>query len=280
MNILSQGCLARYGRVAFWTTPCCRDVKSNLIKATNNRYPLCKTKISERLRTQSCTGNLRLKSGLTLSTQVRTLVHYQKDCPPRLHRDIEFPNFDAYRKEDCVDVRKTSWGSGDSKPGFTYVVGFFGFLCSTYATKTELIHFLTFMGAAADVLALATIEVDISNVAPGECVSYKWRGKPLFIKHRTQADIDNEENTPLSSLRDPQTPEQRTVKQEWLVVVGVCTHLGCIPIPNSGDWAGGFYCPCHGSHYDNVGRARKGPAPLNLEVPPHKFVSDTLIVVG
>ncbi|XP_026762267.1 ubiquinol-cytochrome c reductase iron-sulfur subunit-like [Galleria mellonella] len=280
MNFLNQSYLARYGRLAFWTTPCCKDIKStNLKNSKENGLQLCKCNTLGKVHTKLCTGNLCLMSGLTLWMQVRTWVQYQKDCP-RLHRDVEFPNFDAYRKDDYIDARKTGWGSGDSKPGFTYVVGFFGFLCGTYAVKSEVFHFVSYMAAAADVLASASIEVDISKVAPGACVSYKWRGKPLFIKHRTQADIDFEANTPLSSLRDPETPEQRTVNPEWLVVIGICTHLGCVPIPNSGDWAGGFYCPCHGSHYDNVGRARKGPAPLNLEVPPYKFMSNTLIMVG
>ncbi|KAJ0183773.1 hypothetical protein K1T71_000196 [Dendrolimus kikuchii] len=136
------------------------------------------------------------------------------------------------------------------------------------------------MSAAADVLALASIEVELSKIEPGACASLKWRGKPLFIKHRTAGDIDLEAKTSLASLRDPETPEQRAQKPEWLIVIGICTHLGCVPIPNSGDYPGGFYCPCHGSHYDNVGRARKGPAPLNLEVPPYKFMSDTLVLVG
>ncbi|XP_059045817.1 cytochrome b-c1 complex subunit Rieske, mitochondrial-like [Achroia grisella] len=280
MNFINQVCVARYSRVPFWTTQCCKDIKSiNMVNSKNIGFIPGKSMLSERLQTNLCTESLRTVSGSTVWTQVRTFVLYQKDCP-RLHRDIEFPNFDPYRKDDYIDVRKTSWGSGDTKPGYTYVVGFFGFLCGTYAVKSEVVHFISYMAASADVLALASIEVDISKVAPGTCVSYKWRGKPLFIKHRTQADIDLEANTPLSVLRDPETAEQRTVNPEWLIVVGICTHLGCVPIPNSGDWAGGFYCPCHGSHYDNVGRARKGPAPLNLEVPPYKFMSDTLIVVG
>ena len=208
-----------------------------------------------------------------------TQVRFQKDYP-KLHRDIKHPSFDDYRKEKFKDVSTTTWHSGDEKYGYTYVVGFFGLLCGMYGLKTELIHFLVSMSAPADVLALAAIEVDITNIAPGMCNSYKWRGKPLFIKHRTEAEISAEANTPLTALRDPETPEQRTTKPEWLIVIGICTHLGCVPVPNSGDWVGGFYCPCHGSHYDNVGRTRKGPAPLNLEVPPHKFLTDTLVIVG
>lgn len=228
----------------------------------------------ERCQLKPCTKR-RITLGLLL-TQVR-----YKCPPPKLHCDVEFPNFDAYRKEDYTDVRRTAWGTGDGKPGYTYVMGFFGYLCGSYATKTILMDLASYMAAPADVLALASIEVDISKVAPGGCASYKWRGKPLFIKNRTAADIAAEESTPMSVLRDPETQEQRCgANPEWLVVIGICTHLGCVPIPNSGDWSGGFYCPCHGSHYDNIGRARKGPAPLNLEVPPYKFVSETVILVG
>ncbi|CAH2243755.1 jg14641, partial [Pararge aegeria aegeria] len=213
---------------------------------------------------------------LVLWTQVR----FQQG-PPKLHRDIEHPSFDHYRKNKYKDLSKTTWHSGDDKKGYTSVIGFFGLLCGMYGVKSELTHFLMSMAAPADVRALAAIEIDIGNVAPGACLSYKWRGKPLFVKHRTPAEISAEASTPLTSLRDPETPEQRTPeKPEWLIVIGICTHLGCVPVPNSGDWTGGFYCPCHGSHYDNVGRTRKGPAPLNLEVPPYKFLSDTLVIVG
>lgn len=279
MNLLNGGCLSRFSRVNFWTTPCCKDfLKTSQCAGTDledrQKVDSSTIKALERPQLKPC-SNRRLASGLLL-TQVR----YSKCPPAKLHRDVEFPNFDAYRKDDYTDVRRTTWGSGDGKPGYTYVMGFFGYLCGGYALKTFAYDLVTFMSAPADVLALAQIEVDISKVAPGGCSSYKWRGKPLFIKHRTAADIALEESTPMSALRDPETQEQRCVNPEWLVVIGICTHLGCVPIPNSGDWAGGFYCPCHGSHYDNIGRARKGPAPLNLEVPPYKFVSDSTILVG
>ncbi|CAH1647741.1 unnamed protein product [Spodoptera littoralis] len=229
----------------------------------------------EKLPLKPCPGTLRASFGPTIWTQVRFCKSY-----PRLHRDIEFPSFDTYRKSEYKDVRSTSWGAGDGKPGFTYVVGLFGLLAGAYGMKAHLIHYVAFMDAPADVIALASIEVDLSKVLPGACLAIKWRGKPLFIRNRTAADIDAEKNTALSSLRDPEGEEQRTQKNQWLVVVGICTHLGCVPIPNSGDWPGGFYCPCHGSHFDNLGRARKGPAPKNLEVPPYKFITDTLINVG
>lgn len=278
MNFMNRSCLLNYGRLPFWTTKCCKEVflfsqpPADFIIVPSKPKRAKPVKL---LLSQHCMGKLRVLSNWTSWTQVR----FNENCP-RLHRDLEMPSFDAYRKDEYRDVRKTDWGSGDGKPGFTYVVGFFGLLCASYAVKSEVTHLVSYMAAAADVLALASIEVELGKIAPGACMSYKWRGKPLFIKNRTQVDIDNEASTPMAALRDPQTPEQRMLKPEWLIVIGICTHLGCVPIPNAGDWPGGFYCPCHGSHYDNLGRARKGPAPLNLEVPPYLFVSDTLVVVG
>ncbi|XP_013184817.2 cytochrome b-c1 complex subunit Rieske, mitochondrial-like [Amyelois transitella] len=272
MNVLNSSLVTRYGRGAL---TCCKERAMGVVdvEVSRRRRP-CRTRANKGPQAK-CPGTSWASFGLATWTQVR----FQKDCP-RLHRDLNFPNFDDYRKDDYVDVRRTSWGSGDGKPGYSYVVSFFGLLGATYATKTVLTHFVSYMSAAADVLALASIEVDLSKVQPGGTASFKWRGKPLFVKNRTQAEIDSEADTPMSALRDPQTPDQRAQKPEWLIVIGICTHLGCVPIPNSGDWPGGFYCPCHGSHYDNIGRARKGPAPLNLEVPPYKFMSDTLVLVG
>lgn len=273
MNILGGDKLPRCGQ-KWWRGTCCRNLKFNpfYLQQQDNDGKTKSKLLMAPFICQPCTSRF---SNLLLWNQIR----FQKDYP-RLHRDIKHPNFDAYRKEKFKDPSKTTWHSQDEKYGYTYVVGFFGLLGGMYCTKTELIHFLLSMSAPADVLALASIEIDIGNIAPGACLSYKWRGKPLFVKHRTVGEISAEAKTPLSLLIDPETPEQRTQKPEWLIVIGICTHLGCVPVPNSGDWAGGFYCPCHGSHYDNVGRARKGPAPLNLEVPPYTFLSDTLVLVG
>lgn len=108
---------------------------------------------------------------------------------------------------------------------------------------------------------------------------FKWRGKPLFVRHRSAEEVENERSVDVSSLRDPEHDADRVQQDEWLVLIGVCTHLGCVPIANAGDF-GGYYCPCHGSHYDASGRIRKGPAPLNLEVPTHTFTDETMLVVG
>ena len=144
--------------------------------------------------------------------------------------------------------------------------------------------FISSMNPSADVLALSTTEVDLSQIADGQRVTVKWQGKPVFIDRRTPKAISEAESTDLADLRDPQTDADRVIQPEWLVVVGVCTHLGCVPkgqkpSEQRGDW-GGWFCPCHSSHYDTSGRIRKGPAPLNLPVPPYEFLTDTQIKIG
>ena len=135
------------------------------------------------------------------------------------------------------------------------------------------------MNPDASTLALASTEVDLSAVAEGQILTIKWRGKPVFVRHRTKKEIEDAVNTPLSELRDPQTDAQRVKKPEWLIVVGVCTHLGCIPLGHEGKYEG-WFCPCHGSVYDTSGRIRQGPAPLNLEVPEYAFLSDAKVRIG
>ncbi|KAI1876851.1 uncharacterized protein JN550_000923 [Neoarthrinium moseri] len=139
--------------------------------------------------------------------------------------------------------------------------------------------FLKNMSASADVLAMAKVEVDLNAIPEGKNVIIKWRGKPVFIRHRTAEEIDEANKVNVQSLRDPQTDEDRVQKPEWLVMLGVCTHLGCVPIGEAGDF-GGWFCPCHGSHYDISGRIRKGPAPLNLEIPAYEFPEDEKLVIG
>lgn len=135
------------------------------------------------------------------------------------------------------------------------------------------------MNPDASTLAAATTEVDIGNIAEGQIVTVKWRGKPVFVRHRTKKEISDAEAVPVSELRDPQTDQSRVQKPEWLVVIGICTHLGCVPIGHEGQYEG-WFCPCHGSVYDTSGRIRQGPAPMNLAVPAYRFVSDTKISIG
>ncbi len=137
------------------------------------------------------------------------------------------------------------------------------------------------MNPSSDVLALSSIEVNLAGIQEGHSVTVKWRGKPIFIKHRTKTEIDEANQVDVSSLIDPQSDSERVKKgkEQWLVTIGVCTHLGCVPLDHQGDFDG-WFCPCHGSHYDSSGRIRKGPAPLNLVVPPYEFISDTKIKIG
>ena len=143
----------------------------------------------------------------------------------------------------------------------------------------DRLKFLLSMQASKDVLALASLEVDLANIAEGNTITVKWRGKPVFIRHRTQEDIDLAQAVPLGELRDPETDADRASDPKYLICLGVCTHLGCVPLPNAGDY-NGWFCPCHGSHYDVSGRIRKGPAPYNLEVPEYKFFEDTKLLIG
>ncbi len=134
---------------------------------------------------------------------------------------------------------------------------------------------------ASTIAAGAPIEIDLTPVAEGQVIKVFWRGKPIFISHRSKKEIDEARNVNVASLPDPQADADR-VKQgheQWLVLIGICTHLGCIPIAHQGPYDG-FFCPCHGSIYDTSGRIRQGPAPANLPLPPYAFVSDTKIKIG
>jgi ubiquinol-cytochrome c reductase iron-sulfur subunit len=167
----------------------------------------------------------------------------------------------------------------ESKRAFTYFVLTGGRFIYASALRLAVLKFVLSMTASADVLAMASLEVDLAKIAPGQTITVKWRGKPVFVRRRTEEDVESARAVPLSLLRDPQTDESRVVNPEWLVLVGVCTHLGCVPLPGAGDF-GGWFCPCHGSHYDTSGRIRKGPAPTNLEVPEYKFLDDSTLLVG
>jgi ubiquinol-cytochrome c reductase iron-sulfur subunit len=137
------------------------------------------------------------------------------------------------------------------------------------------------MNPAGDTLALASIEFDLTKVTEGQQVTVKWRGKPLFVRYRTPAEIAAARQADATALKDPEPDAARVKdgKEQYLVVIGSCTHLGCVPTFGTGDY-GGWFCPCHGSHYDTSGRIRKGPAPTNLVVPEYEFLTDTRIKVG
>jgi ubiquinol-cytochrome c reductase iron-sulfur subunit len=139
--------------------------------------------------------------------------------------------------------------------------------------------FIHQMNPSADVLALSSTEVDLSQIAAGQSVTVLWRGKPVFVRHRTEAEIAQAQKDDTASLPDPAKDVDRVKKPEWLVMMGVCTHLGCVPLGQQGEY-GGWFCPCHGSHYDTSGRIRKGPAPANLPIPEYAFLNDTRIRIG
>ena len=183
-----------------------------------------------------------------------------------------------------ADTANTGDGSGDqgeTRRDFLYLAtGAMG----AVGTAAVVWPVVDSMNPSRDVLALATVEVDLSPVEKGMGISVMWRGKPVFVRHRTEEEINAARNTSMDALPDPAPDQERVEKAPWLIVVGVCTHLGCIPLGNSpdaprGDY-GGWFCPCHGSHYDTAGRIRKGPAPSNLPVPAYKFLDDTTVEIG
>ena len=134
---------------------------------------------------------------------------------------------------------------------------------------------------ASTIAAGAPVEVDLAPIAEGQIIKVFWRGKPIFISHRTKKEIEEARKVELGSLPDPQADQDRVKKDhdQWLILIGICTHLGCIPIAHEGSYDG-FFCPCHGSQYDSSGRIRQGPAPTNLAVPPYAFISDSKIKIG
>lgn len=213
-------------------------------------------------------GNVAVTCGPTVSSQLRWA-----------HTDIKVPDFTDYRRSSTKDPNVKSENSEVSRKNFTYLIAGAAAVSGAYSAKAVVTQFVSTMSASADVLALAKIEIKLSDIPEGKSVTFKWRGKPLFVRHRTGSEISAEQSVTVNSLRDPQHDNDRVKRPEWLVVLGVCTHLGCVPIANSGDF-GGYYCPCHGSHYDASGRIRKGPAPLNLEVPEHDFPDENTLVVG
>ncbi|CAB1436160.1 unnamed protein product [Pleuronectes platessa] len=167
------------------------------------------------------------------------------------HTDVRIPDFSDYRRAEVIDPNRSSQESGESRRVFSYLV----------------------TGAST------VIEIKLSDIPEGKNMTFKWRGKPLFVRHRTEKEVATEAAVNIAELRDPQYDKDRVINPSWVIVLGVCTHLGCVPIANAGDY-GGYYCPCHGSHYDASGRIRKGPAPLNLEVPYYEFPDDDTVVVG
>ncbi len=190
----------------------------------------------------------------------------------------------------------------DGEPTRRDFIHIFGAVTAVAGAGAVVWPLVSQMNPDASVLALSTKEIDLSSISVGQAIKVMWQGKPVFIRHRTAAEIEEANATPLGALKDSAarnenlagsidatddarvTPANGEARPEWLVLVGVCTHLGCIPLgtasgENRGDY-NGWFCPCHGSHYDTSGRIRKGPAPENLLVPPYEFLSDSLVKIG
>ncbi|KAL4734199.1 Rieske [2Fe-2S] iron-sulfur domain-containing protein [Aspergillus similis] len=224
----------------------------------------------------SASGSLlRACARKQLSTTSRAVVASQQrysssfDSPFTAKDTLKVPDFSKY----------SSKRAPRSNQVFSYFVAGTMGLASAVGAKATVQDFLVNMSASADVLAQAKVEIGLATIPEGKNVIIKWRGKPVFIRHRTQDEIKEAQDYDWKTLRDPQPDEERVQKAEWLVMLGVCTHLGCVPIGESGDF-GGWFCPCHGSHYDISGRIRKGPAPLNLEVPQYNFPDEETLVIG
>jgi ubiquinol-cytochrome c reductase iron-sulfur subunit len=172
-------------------------------------------------------------------------------------------------------------GEGETRRDFLFLAaGAMG----AVGTAVAVWPLIDSMNPAADVRALSATEVDLAPIEVGQRVTITWRGKPIYIDHRPQKEIEAARSVDLETLPDPEADEDRVKKAEWLIVIGICTHLGCLPKGQKvgdprGEW-GGWFCPCHGSHYDTSGRIRKGPAPRNLDLPPYEYVDDMLVRIG
>ncbi|VDK73216.1 unnamed protein product [Litomosoides sigmodontis] len=217
-------------------------------------------------------------SGYMLSTMsVKRIVAASRRL---IHTDITFPKYHDERSKAASDSTKPSRDTEDYRRATAQGL-LFGVNGAVYLyMATKFVQSLaTYKSMPADQLAMANTEIDLSEIPEGQCKTYTWRGKPLLVAHRSEDDIEKAKSVNISELRDPQTDDQRVKKDEWLITIGVCPHLGCVPLAGKGEY-GGYYCPCHGSTFDTSGRIRFGPAPSNLEVPPYQFTDDNKLIVG
>ncbi|KKZ60113.1 ubiquinol-cytochrome c reductase iron-sulfur subunit [[Emmonsia] crescens] len=235
---------------------------------------------------RACTRQ-QLSSARTAATAL-TSQHQQRRGRATSSSTSTTSSFDSpfgQSKESASTLKIPSFKKYASKSGessnkvFSYFMAGSMGLVTAVGAKATVQDFLVNMSASADVLAQAKVEIALAAIPEGKNVIIKWRGKPVFVRHRTADEIQEAENTKWQDLRDPQSDADRVQNPEWLVMLGVCTHLGCVPIGEAGEY-GGWFCPCHGSHYDISGRIRKGPAPLNLEVPPYSFPTEDSLLIG
>lgn len=229
-----------------------------------------------------------LRNASKLVPVIRSRVQQQLSCVNTgffrsfsSRKDVdEYSSHDNYFNENQHRPENGGLGAVDpTNRAFTYtVLGGSRFVFASMA-RLSVIKIVETLNIGKADLALAQTEVDITKVQEGECIDISWRGAPAFVRHRSPEEIASARATDWKSLRDPQSDEDRTQGNDpkWVVVMANCTHLGCIPVANAGNWQG-FFCPCHGSHYDNCGRIRQGPAPLNLASPPYEIQGNLLIV--
>lgn len=206
-----------------------------------------------------------------VSDHLSSRIAQKFSTAPQLH---ELGSVDHAYETDRIDKV-----AEPERRAFTYLLLSTARFAYASTARVIVVKFVSSMSASADVLAMASAEFDVSAVPEGKTITVKWRGKPIFIRHRTAAEIATEAAVPMEHLRDQEADDERYEKPEWLIVLGVCTHLGCVPLSDAGEYKG-WFCPCHGSHYDASGRIRKGPAPLNLEIPPYKFTEEHKILIG
>lgn len=228
------------------------------------------------------------------ATVVRTPVWHNKDEPaivsvgrfsPHNFRPAGYaenvPNPDSINSDAHPDFReyRLPEGHADRRP-FMYFLSAGYFFIGASMVRSMICKMVHFWWIPKDVMAAGTTEVDLSSIKVGQQVVVKWRGKPVFVKHRTSQEIDRakKDDELCDTMKDPQLDSERAPRPEWLINIGVCTHLGCIP--TEGGSYNGWFCPCHGSHYDISGRIRQGPAPANLEIPPYEFVTENVVRLG
>lgn len=192
------------------------------------------------------------------------------------------PNPTTCNPEGALDFRQNRLpiGHADRRPWVYFLAASTGWVV-TSLVRTVVVKLVHSLWPAKDVFAAGIVEVDIRSIRPGQNFVAKWRNKPIFIRRRTPDMIEaaKKDDAIVASMREPATDKERCKNPEWLICIGVCTHLGCIPQPDAGNW-GGYFCPCHGSHYDHAGRMRQGPAPKNLELPPYTFLDEDTVKLG
>lgn len=216
---------------------------------------------------------------LSLRNSLRTSLKSMCQTQSRLISSSSIVAKSTYRTPNFGDAVQDDVNPDKSRSFAYFMVGSLGLLSSAGA-KSTVETFVSSMSASADVLAMAKVEVNLAAIPEGKNVVVKWQGKPVFIRHRTAHEIQEANDVDISTLKDPQADSDRVKDPQWLIMLGICTHLGCVPIGEAGDF-GGWFCPCHGSHYDISGRIRKGPAPLNLEVPQYEFEDgESKLIVG